>query len=179
MAKRARKHPTRRRRVPGPPRGSDDGYARRKGAPASRLLDDLASFSSLLDPAHPLGRLNTLLLMQGLEWQSAALGLYRRAFLEGSFEAPIEDRLRSVARTMMGMYLELVKAIPERREQLIAQHSDLAQAFSDALESLRQRLGEPGDQPPRDPDRQPRGTDQRPGKQGGGHGSGRASGTGG
>jgi hypothetical protein len=147
MAKRSRRKPTSRRSAQARGRGPDPGQAGRGHGSSSRPFDELGDFSALLDPAHPLGRLGTLVLMQGLEWQSAALGLYRRALQEGSLDAPVEDRLRSIARSMMGMYLEFVKSIPERREQLIAQHSDLAQAFSDALEDLRRRLSAPSDRP--------------------------------
>ncbi len=125
-------------------RGGQD----RPGRDARRhLFDEFAETlldpSALLDRTRPLGRVTALLLLQSLEWQSAVLEVYRRALQDGAFDAPVEDHLRKVARSLMSGYLELVKSLPERRERLVAQHSELVKAVSEAIEDLRQRLAEP------------------------------------
>lgn len=115
--------------------------------PRRHLFDELAETlldpSALFDRTHPLGRVTALLLLQSLEWQSAALEVYRRALQDGAFDAPVEEHLRKVARSLMSAYLEVVKSAPERRERLIAQHSEWVKAVSEAIEDLRQRLVEP------------------------------------
>jgi hypothetical protein len=121
------------------------GDKERPGRDARRqLFEELADLllepSAMLDRAHPLGLVTSLVVLQSLEWQSAALEVYRRALQSGAFDAPVEDHLRKMARGLMEAYLELVKSLPERRERLIAQHSELVEAVSEAIEELRERL---------------------------------------
>jgi hypothetical protein len=44
---------------------------------------------------------------------------------------------------MMGVYLELMKSIPERRARLLMRHSEFVKRFSETVEDLRQRLAGP------------------------------------
>ena len=155
MAKRSRTASTTRRATHrrGSPRSaarSDNGAGGKDRAghdtprrPFDEFAEKRLDPSALLDRAHPLGRVSALLLLQGLEWQSAALEVYRRALQDGAFDAPVEDHLRKVARSLMSAYLEFVKSLPERRERLVAQQSELVKAVSEAIEDLRQRLVEP------------------------------------
>ena len=163
MARRSRTTSTTRRtrqrrgaRRTAAPENNSAGDHEQPGRDARRqFFDDFAETfldpSALLDGTHPFGRVTRLLLLQSLEWQSAALDVYRRALQEGAFDAPVEDHLRKMARSLMSAYLELVKSLPERRERLLAEHAELVKAFSEAIDDLRQRLGGPSPdvRPPR------------------------------
>jgi hypothetical protein len=139
------------------PRGSEPGRERKHSAPVEgtntardvgperppggRTFDGVAdAFDSGFLFGHPLGRLTTLFLIQLLEWQSTALEFYQRALREGVFDAPSEQHLRKMVRTMMSAYLDLAKSAPERRERLQVEQTELAQALSEVLEDLRRRL---------------------------------------
>ena len=94
----------------------------------------------LLGKHHPLGRLSLAFVVQTLEWQSMFLEVYQRVVREGAFDAPTEEQLRKMTRSMMSAYLELAKSAPERRERLLAGQAELAQALAEAIEDMRQRL---------------------------------------
>src|SRR5262245_3033747 len=112
------------------------------GRPLAELLAGILDPATCFDRSHPLGRLGTLLLLQAFEWQSVVLDLHRQALRDSTFDEPVEDHLRTVARTAMGAYLEFVKSIPERRERLALAQSQIADALAEAIQELRQRLAE-------------------------------------
>lgn len=92
---------------------------------------------------HPLGRLSVAFMVQTLEWQSMLLEVYQRVLREGALDAPTEEQLRKMARSMMSAYLDLARSAPERRERLLAGQAELARALADTIEDMRQRLATP------------------------------------
>jgi hypothetical protein len=121
------------------------GDANRSRHSGRRVFDGVAeAFDRALEfgPDHPLGRLVMLFLLQALEWQAMTLKFYQQALREGAFDAPVEEQLRKMARTMMTGYLDVVKSTPEWRERLLAGQIELAGALAAAVDDLRRRLRE-------------------------------------
>jgi hypothetical protein len=97
---------------------------------------------ALFGSEEPLARLGRAFALLALEWQSVALEAYRGALRGMVSTAPPDDQLRAMVRSMMAVYLDLVKSAPERRERLLAAHAELAATLSAAVEDLRRRVGD-------------------------------------
>jgi hypothetical protein len=152
MVKRVRKRSASRRSASGhgrePRAAQEGGGGANDEAPGlgARILEGVTQalhHAVLFGKHHPLGRLSLAFVVHTLEWQSMLLEVYQRVLREGAFDAPTEEQLRKMARSMMSAYLELAKSAPERRERLLAGQAELAQALAEAIEDMRQRLATP------------------------------------
>ena len=116
--------------------------AERQGPPdPSEAFADLAR---RLAESVPPAFLGPAVLMPFLEWQRALLTAYQRALADPSLPDALEENTRTLARTLMAWYLEVLSSQRALREALMHEQTELITAWGEALDRLRAQLDQAG-----------------------------------
>jgi hypothetical protein len=112
------------------------------GAPPPGAAAGPGAAAPLPEPYALLWRLPLVVLRRNLEMQAVILRAYQRALAEVRVDASVDEVGRQAVKAFMAGSLELMKVMPEIREQLRAAQPEIVQAYLDLVDDLARRLPE-------------------------------------